>query len=82
MEETEKKLKSMGSLSSSIAPSLFTPGSKPSFSANPSHRSLLSSSGLTARNPRTFTDTSDHIHLYFFKVFLSTFLCFWLGAVN
>ena len=41
MEETEKKLKSMGSLSSSIAPSLFTPGLKPSFSANPSHRSLL-----------------------------------------
>ena len=41
-------------LSSCIATHSSTPGLKPSFSANPSHRSLpFSSSGLTPLIPRT-----------------------------
>jgi len=45
----------------------FIPGLKPSFSANPSHRSLsVSSSGLTTWIPKTFTVTSHkHIRFYF-----------------
>ena len=44
----------------------FIPGLKPSFSANPSHRSLsFSSSGLTTWIPQTFTVTSEHIRFYF-----------------
>jgi len=41
----------------------YIPGLKPSFSANPSHRSLsFSSSGWI---PQTFTATSEHIRFYF-----------------
>ena len=48
----------------------FIPGLKPSFSANPSHRSLsFSSSGLTTWIPETFTDTSEHIRFYFLVFF-------------
>ena len=48
----------------------FIPGLKPSFAANPSHRSLsFSSSGLTAWIPQTFTVTSEHIRFYFLKFF-------------
>ena len=42
----------------------FIPGLKPTFSANPSHRSLsFSSSGLTTWIPQTFAVTSDHLFL-------------------
>ena len=46
----------------------FIPGLNPSFSANPSHRSLsFSSPGLTAWIPRgLFTDTFDHIRFFSF----------------
>jgi len=48
---------------------------KPSFSANPSHRSLsFSSSGLTTWIPQTFTITSDHIRAYFFSFSVFHFL--------
>ena len=53
----------------------FIPGLKPSFSANPSHRSLsYSSPGLTTRVARRlFTDTSDHIRFLLFSFSVSTF---------
>jgi len=45
--------------------------SKPSFSANPSHYSLSSSSSaLTTWIPQTFTVTSQHIPSFTFLVFL------------
>jgi len=48
----------------------FIPRFKPSFSANPSHRSLsFSSSGLTTWIPRTFTVTCEHIRFFTFSVF-------------
>jgi len=43
----------------------FIPDLKPSLSANPPHRSLFSSSGLTTYLPQTFTVTSEHIRFYF-----------------
>jgi len=47
---------------------------KPSFSANPSHRSLsFSSSGLTTWIPQTFTVTSEHIRFYFLVFLFYTF---------
>jgi len=53
----------------------FIPGLKPSFSANPSHRSLsFSSSGLIAWIPQTFTvTTSEHIRFYFLDFLFYTF---------
>jgi len=56
-------------------PHSFIPGLKPSFSANPSHRSLsFSSPGLTTRVARRlFTDTSDHIRFLLFSFSVSTF---------
>jgi len=50
----------------------FIPGLRPSFSANPSHRSLSfsSSSGLTTWILQIFTVTSEHIRFYFFVFFL------------
>jgi len=53
----------------------FIPGLKPSFSGNPSHRSLffISSSGLTTWIPQTFTVTSEHIRFYFLVFLFYTF---------
>ena len=52
----------------------FSPGLKPSFYANPSHRSLsFSSSGLTTWIPQTFTVTSEHIRFYFLVFLFYTF---------
>jgi len=50
----------------------FIPGLRPSFSANPSHRSLSfsSSSGLTTWILQIFTVTSEHSRFYFFVFFL------------
>jgi len=58
----------------------FIPRLKPSFSANPSHRSLsFSSSELTTWIPQTFTVTSKHIRFYFlvfrFTLFSCRFMC-------
>ena len=45
----------------------FTPGLKPSFSANPFHRSLsFSSSGFTIWIPQTVSVTAEHILLLLF----------------
>jgi len=53
----------------------FIPGLKPSFFANPSHRSLsFSSSGLTTWIPPTFTVTSEHIRFYFLVFLFLHFL--------
>jgi len=58
-------------ISFSITPHSFIPGLKPSFSANPSHRSLsFSSLGLIAWIPQTFTVTSEHIRFLLFLFFL------------
>jgi len=58
---------------------------KPSFSANPSHRSLnsFSSSDWLHRFPGLFTDTSKHIRLFYFLVFFCfhLFSC-WFRAVD
>jgi len=44
----------------------FIPDLKPSFSANPSHRSLsFTSSGLTTWIPQKFTVTSEYVYFYF-----------------
>ena len=54
----------------------FIPGlnAKPSFSANPSRRSLsFSYSGLTTWIPQTFTVTSEHIRFYFLVFLFYTF---------
>ena len=53
-----------------ISPTIsFIPDLKPSFSANPSHRSLsFSSSGLTTWIPQTFTVTTEHIRFSFLVV--------------
>ena len=68
----------------------FTPGLKPSFSANPSHCSLpfLLPDRLHGF-PRLFTDTSEHIRFYFVVFLFSTFwflvpCCrsIWLGDKN
>jgi len=58
-----------------ISPTIsFIPDLKPSFSANPSHRSLsFSSSGLTTWIPQTFTVTSEHIRFYFLVFLFYTF---------
>ena len=54
----------------------FIPRLKPSFSANPSHRSLsFSSSGLTTWIPQTFTVTSKHIRFYFLVFRFTHFSC-------
>ena len=57
-------------LSSSITPQSFIPGLKPSFSANPSHRSLpfLLQDWLHGF-PGLFTNTSEHMHFYFLVFF-------------
>ena len=52
----------------------FIPDLKPSFSANPSHRSLSSSSSkLTTWIPKTFTVTSEHVRFYFLVFLFYTF---------
>ena len=60
----------------------FIPDLKPSFSANPSHHSFFSFSGLTPWIPGLFIDTSEHIRflLISFSVFL-LFTC-WFHAVD
>jgi len=48
---------------------------KPSFSADPSHRSLsFSSSGLITGIPQSFTVTFEHIRLYFLVFLFLHFL--------
>ena len=72
---------SVGSIDSPLSPShSFIPGSKPSFSANPSHRSLsFILHDWPHGFPGLFTDTSEHIRFYFFCFRL---LSGWFRAVD
>ena len=55
----------------SITPHSFIPGLKPSFSANPSHRSLPFFFRTDYMNsPRLFTVTSEHVPFLLFSFFL------------
>ena len=73
---TRRIARSLGdSWASCLSPTRsFIPGLKPSFSANPSHRSLsFSSWGLTTWIPQTFSVTSEHIRFYFLLFLFYTF---------
>ena len=60
----------------------FTPGLKPSFSANPSHRNFpFLLHDLLHKFPWPFADTSEHIRLYFL-VFFSFFHFLVVGSVR
>jgi len=68
----------------SITPRSFSPGLKPSFSANPSHHSpSFSSSGLTTWIPRgLFTDTSEHIRFLLFSFSVFPLFSCWFRAAD
>jgi len=69
-------------VSSSITPHSFIPGLKPSFSANPSHHSLLLPQDWLHRFSGLFTDTSEHICFYFLVFLFFALFTFWFCAVD
>ena len=61
----------------------FIPGLKPSFSANPSHRSLsFSSSALATWILQTFSVTSEQTHFYFLVLYVSSLFSCRFRAVD
>jgi len=67
----------------SVTPRCFIPGLKPSFSANPSHRSLhFLLQDWLHRFPGLFTDTSEHIRFLLFSFSVSPLFSCWFRAVD